>query len=74
MIKLLTIVAATGVLQLVAAALIFPGAYAAQAVLKATAQQDEFLAAILGLIVFLAYVVLICWLAGKLYRRRRGLH
>lgn len=74
MIKLLTVVAATGILQLLAAALILPGAYAAQAVLQSTAPGSELLASILGILVFLAYIALVWWLAGKLYRRHRGLH
>ena len=74
MIKILTVIAVTGVLQLAAAGAILPGAYAAQAVLKATAPTDELLAAILGILVFIAYLVLIVWLAAKLIRRHRGLH
>lgn len=74
MIKILTVIAVTGILQLAAAGAILPGAYAAQAVLKAAAPADALLAAILGILVFIAYLVLIFWLAAKLLRRHRGLH
>ena len=74
MIKLLTVVVVTGILQLLAAGAILPGAYAAQAVLKAAAPLDELLGAVLGILVFIGYLVLIIWLARKLLGRRRGLH
>lgn len=74
MIKLLTVIAATGILQLVAAGLILPGAYAAQLTLRTVAPFDEVAGILLSLAVVIGYTWLVVWLSIKLYRRNRGLH